>query len=772
MGLDRFTNFISRYINNESIEEINVDKNIRKIISNHIIFDLNFLIYQEILEIENEINDIIKIILCLPFCLEKNETLEELLKLIFSQKHWKFYYDENNLQNLFDGFNEDEIIHKFIIYIMSKISSPNGDINNINSLAIIELVIYEKIINVLVDYIKNIHQLNFIQSISIFYDGIPSYSKVIEQRKRRIKNNLESHEKKHLFKSHFENLLPNNKNVFENLSKNYNICIEKNSVILFDYFKWIKNRFSIDKSLGPSSIFIRNLELFMDIKLKQYFPKFNIYINSAKENGESDNKIFKYISTNQISGDYCIHTTDSDLIHQILVQQTYYKITNKDIHFTLVKYIKKYQNQFNYAQIFESDLIIKNIMELYNNSNNIKTNNYKIIWDLCLIFFLFGNDHVPSSFEIGPELGLDFFIKKHYQALNKNNIVSLKKSNIIIDLSNLKLYLEKINQTRSNNITKIILQRFFKLNLQVQLLFIDKLDLNFDQILTFLEIFITKQAKLLDKPIFESLDEYDLRKIYVNANKSSEYESLNLNEYKIKLINENINIINESLDYYENDFNGLILYNKPQNITLDPYQDLYNYINDKSIDNINKKYPIYNDYININDYLKKLSLLNDSNDINNSNDYLKNIYHLVTSQFGNMKDYHSNNLTWYKYHNIPSINNLIDFISNIPINYNQTNQWLKEIKEDNVDNDKYLNSNNHYLIITPFLSFYNIPANIKQIVAEIGDIDNLWINDNFNYRCLDIKKFFELWNEAIIKINLNIKSNKITDEIVNINLDF
>ena len=51
MGLDRFTNFISRYINNESIEEINVDKNIRKIISNHIIFDLNFLIYHEILEI-------------------------------------------------------------------------------------------------------------------------------------------------------------------------------------------------------------------------------------------------------------------------------------------------------------------------------------------------------------------------------------------------------------------------------------------------------------------------------------------------------------------------------------------------------------------------------------------------------------------------------------------------------------------------------------------------------------------------------------------------
>lgn len=766
MGLDRFANFISKSVNSDSIEEINIDNNIRKIVANHVIFDLNFLIYQEIIEIENEINDIIKIILCLPFCLDKNEILEELLKSIFTQKHWNPYYIGTDLENLFDGFNEDEIIHKFISYITSNITSSNVIGNE--ALTIIELVIYEKILNILVEYIEKIHQVNFIQSLSIFYDGIPSFSKVIEQRRRRVKNFLESNEKKELFKKYFDNLLPNNKNLFDNLSKKYNI----NEIILFDYFKWVKNRFSVDKSIGPSSNFIKNLELFMNIKIQQNFSKIKIYINSAKENGESDNKIFKYISINEINGDYCIHTTDSDLIHQILVQQTYYKIINKDINFTLVKYLKNYQitktnSELGYAQILESNLIIRNIMDVYNNLNNIKTNNYKIIWDLCLIFFLFGNDHLPSSLEIGPELGLDFFIKKHYQALNKNNIINLKKSHITIDLPNLKLYLEKINQTKTNNVTKIILQRFFKINNQVITLLTDKLEFNFDQILKFLEIFITKQANLIDK----ELDDFDLRNIYNKSNKPSTYESLGLDDNKIKLIEDNHKIIEESIDYYEHEFNGLILYNKPINITSDPYQDLYNFISEKAANNLNKKYPIYYDHLDIYEHLKNIKTIDESNE---ANDYLKKMYHLVITQFGNMKDYHSDNLTWYKYFRVPSISNLIKFISDIPIEYNQTKQWLKEINEENIENGNYLNSINHHLIITPFISFYNVPNDIKQIINELGAIDDLWLlePDNFNYRNFNIKGFFKLWNDAIIRINLNTKSKKINEEIISLNLDF
>ena len=114
MGLDRFANFISKSINNDGIEELNIENNLRKIVSNHILFDLNFLIYQEIVEVENEINDIIKVILCLPFSPDKGDTLEIILKSIFMQPHWKLYYIGSDLENIFDGYNEDEIINTIL----------------------------------------------------------------------------------------------------------------------------------------------------------------------------------------------------------------------------------------------------------------------------------------------------------------------------------------------------------------------------------------------------------------------------------------------------------------------------------------------------------------------------------------------------------------------------------------------------------------------------------------------------------------------------------
>jgi len=766
MGLDRFANFISKSIS-DGIEEINIDNNLRKIVSNHIIFDLNFLIYQEIVEVENEINDIIKVILCLPFSFDKGDKLEIILKSIFMQPHWKLYYIGSDLENIFDGYNEDEIINKFITYITSKIT-PNLDLSDEKKegISILELVIYEKIVNTIINYINNLHYNNFIQYLSIFYDGIPSISKVIEQRRRRIKNYIESTEKKILFKKYFDNLLPNNKNLFDCLSKKYdNLNID--NIILFDYFKWIKIRFTIDKSIGPSSNFIKNLEQYMNFKIKKILPKINIYINSAKENGESDLKIFKYISNLDLNGDYCIHTTDSDFIHQILIQQSYFKIIGKDINLTVIKYLKNI-NLIGYLQVLDANLIIKNILDLYNSTNNIKTNNYKIIWDLCFIFYLFGNDHIPSSIEIGPELGLEYYIKSHYQSLDKNNIIILKNSLITIDLKKLQSFFEKIYENNELNITKIILQRFFKINTQLLILLVDKLSLNFEQILDFIKNFIIYCA--LQKS--DEYDEYDLRTIYLKNVSSDLYESyLNLSIFnfkkdKQKLLLDSIDLIKENINWYESEFNGLVLYNKPQNITNDEYQDIYNYISEKASSNLSKKYNNYYDHLNIYQHLDLLKKLDNFNE-NHIYDYLKKMYHLTITQFGNMGNFHSNNLTWFKYYNVPSLMNIIYFLGNNTDDNILVKKWNNEIKNENIDTDKYLNSINHHLLITPFISNYTLPSNIFNIIKEMKLIDNLWFDsiDTFDYRNINMENFFKSWNNAIININLNINS-RINEELV------
>ena len=774
MGLDRFANFISKSINNDGIEEININNNIRKIVSNHIVFDLNFLIYQEIIEVENEINDIIKIILCLPFMCGNSEILEEQLKQILNLPYWKPYCSDNDISTIFDGFNEDEIIQKFISFITSS-TTTNTETNN-DGISIIELVIYEKIATVMIDLIDKIHNVNFIQSLSIFFDGIPSLSKVIEQRRRRTKNHLESIEKKNLFKKYFDNLETNHKRLNENMSKKYSDINTNSDLLIFDYFKWVKNRFSVDKSLGPSSSFIKHLESFVNFKMTQKFPKSVIYINSARENGESDLKIFKHIALEEISGDYCIHTTDSDLIHQILVQQTYYKIIGKDINFTVAKYLKNF-NLVGYVQILDSHLIIKNILDVYNSINNIKTNNYKIIWDLCLIFYLFGNDHLPSSVEIGPELGLEFFLKKHYQALNKNNIVNIKKSYITVDLDNLRLMLEKINETTSNNITKIMLLRFFKLNILFVNMLIDKLNLDYTSINDFLKKFIIYKSLQMTPNDFDELDKDDLRKILnkdiINPDEYLNLSIFNFTENQQKIFIESIQLIEDNINYLEVKFNGLVIYNKPLNITQDPYQDIYNYIVDKANLNLIKAYSIFYDHIDVNSHISLINLLKEPDNSCNQNDFLKKIYHLTISHFGNMKEFHTDNITFYKYYNVPSLSTMIDFIK-LNKDNNLTKKWFREIKEENLEPDKYLNSINHHLLITPFIFAYNLPHEMALIIKEIKPIDNLWIESvsNFNYRNINIYEFLKEWNDALIKVNLISKSSKINSELVNLNLDF
>ena len=151
MGIDRFNNFILRSINNSYIsEEIPIDNNIKKVISNHIIFDINSFIYNEIILIENEINDIIKIILSIKQS-EKLHIIEDLLIIIFKQSHWSLLYDK-----FFD--NDSFILLKYDNILKYFISLVNDNIN---------IIIYNKLIKTIKNNIINLHIIEFIKSINI-----------------------------------------------------------------------------------------------------------------------------------------------------------------------------------------------------------------------------------------------------------------------------------------------------------------------------------------------------------------------------------------------------------------------------------------------------------------------------------------------------------------------------------------------------------------------------------------------------------------------------
>jgi len=723
MGFDKLLNFLNYNLNSEIMEEINIKAKIRKILVNHVMFDISFIIYQSLIEIEEEINQIIKIILSLPFSISYPGLIETKINEIYLQQHWL-----NNIKNLYgilDGNDEDIIILNFTNYIKSE--------------NILDNIICDKVFMKIIHFIDNIHYIENINSINIIFDGIPSYSKILEQRRRRVKNYIESKHRKNKIADYFKSI--------------ENSFYDDNG-IKYNYYKWLKYRFSIDKSFGPFSSFTKLIEKNINIKLLNNYSNIIININSGINNGEADYKIFNEIYKNNYIGDIVIHTIDSDLVHQIIVQQNYFNLIKKDISLSVIKYNNK---DNDYVSYIDAPTINKKLLNIYNSINNITTNISYIIYDIALIFYFFGNDHLPSSFEIGPELGLELYLRTHFIALKDKYIIELNNENkITINYNNLLLWLKEIYKTNELNKTKIILTRYFKLNYQIIYYLTEKLKLNFNDIIKLCKKILFDDGRKNSELEIDDL-RYTLINKYENIDFPMDITNLDKNEFNINM-NKLLNCLD--ISETENKFCGLPLYNKQFYFIEDKFENIYINFNDNIVNDLIKKYTYIYDYTTVDDLLFSKNLIN----INQTNEeiylYFKKIYHLVTTLFGNMTSYNSNNFTYFNGYRVPSMFLILNFLEK---NTNINDKFNDEVTIETTDINNYFNSINHYLIISPYIKDILYKFKNKEIEFFIKNIniDGLWIefDTNYKYKEIDIHKFITSWKNSLIKLLLNIKLN-------------
>ena len=432
MGFDKLISFFNKNFTNICEELFEVPQ----VVANHIYIDMNFLMYNSIHELEKEINKIIMIIFGVSYT--DINIINSNLKKIFDKFHWSKL--DTDMNEILDGDNIDTILNNFKSFLD----------NNI-----VELLgwhIYDKLNH----HIINTHQLQFIKSINIFFDGIPTYSKIIEQRRRRVKNYLDSKNRKQLFKEYFKDIINS-------------IIIEDN--ITFDYFDWINNMYSFDKSLGPFSSVLIYLSNFINTKMTESYKNILIYTDSSINNGESDYKIFKHIVDQKNDCSIAIHSCDSDFIFLITWYQLLSTVKHNDTNIIFINYNNQ-ENGYN-KTIYFAKKIINSILDKYSNINSMSEDvSINIVFDFLSLLLLFGNDIMPPSYELGSELSLKQLFETHYSLyIESSFIINLNNINIV-NFINLAKWLENIKNTNSFPI--IILNRFYKMNYNNILQLVDK----------------------------------------------------------------------------------------------------------------------------------------------------------------------------------------------------------------------------------------------------------------------------------------------------------
>lgn len=357
MGIEKFFKTIADVT--QSVSEASYKSDI-----SFFYFDFNSIIYDVFNVIEYELNYIV-------YCNVYKKTDEN--QYIILKNKWRNIVKLDPLNDLLEFKKNKELIYKIILQ------------------GIEEYIIF---------IIDKYTITDRITKIFIGMDGIPSFPKVIEQRKRRMFAFMEGK----IIKKIKENMGIN--------AYKFNNKIDENRI------EYEKYKIELDRSeLIPYSILMNLISEYMNSsefinEIKSLCINLKSYTYSGNnEFGEGERKIIWNILKEKNKGNYMVHSPDADVILLSTLMQN--KIDDSKFKIMRVK--------------FEKDRLLYDIIDCIefrdNISNGIDKDKKRVINDVIFLYTFFGNDFLPKIETINVRTSINTILSIYSIYIKTNDFI-------------------------------------------------------------------------------------------------------------------------------------------------------------------------------------------------------------------------------------------------------------------------------------------------------------------------------------------------------------
>uniref|UniRef100_A0A6C0ECE8 Xrn1 N-terminal domain-containing protein n=1 Tax=viral metagenome TaxID=1070528 RepID=A0A6C0ECE8_9ZZZZ len=631
-----------------------------------------------------------------------------------------------------------------------------------------------KVLDMTVTYISNLCEniLNpvFIKSIYIAVDGIPTMSKILEQKRRRYAGYIVSSLKKKIYE---ENVKKNNFDAYRLIYEQNKMSYDRGKIV-----QWSQVMTDINKLLTDPQFY--NLLKEKCINLRE------VNMSTGDVVGEGEKKIMQHINENPKSESYLIFSPDADMIIlALVVNNTLFEKGYKSTFGIL-----RYNQQSEAFDHIVCDVLIDNIYNYVIDKLDDKTfEKTKVINDLSLLFTFFGNDFLPKLESIDVRSDFDTIINEYCKMLNlchnrkrkQCNIVHYSKDDYKLSYKNFMDFLGILSTNEQNLLnnaymantyknygflntvfgTGILYTNIYNYHKKANSIFemikkdalLPYIVKEFQDDTQFMRQFAIiegrKDIEQVDADIKDSFRDtieklLKLKNIYgqlqlrtyetsinspyhiTNIEKSMVHPQMKVSEYdreayKLeKKLDQYINVLNAG-DY---DLGAVTL----------RFKDGYKMKVDRGIDNM---IVYYKDFFKIDvsteNGLKQLDEI--------CKDYLEGLFWIFDFYYNknNSKDNYEHASIWmYKHHKAPLIADVYNYLKKtydgIQGEYNEKlkifngkiNKIFKKVASFEegmyVPRDKFLNKLEHYMYVTPVVKQYNIPQEYESIQKQHTNI--------------------------------------------------